>query len=61
VSVIEEKRLCSSDASHNVKGNSIESACFCVLSFEEKREEWPHLLVGFSPVLGFLGYILCYL
>jgi hypothetical protein len=37
----------------------MESASFFVLAFEEKRAEWPHLLAGFSPVLGFPGYILC--
>jgi len=26
---------------------------------KEKRAKQPHLLVGFSPVLGFPGHILC--
>jgi hypothetical protein len=34
--------------------------CICIFITEEKREEHrPHLLAGFSPILGFLGYILC--
>jgi hypothetical protein len=55
----EDESLCSSHASHSVKGNSTESVSFFVLAFEEKREERPYLLAGFSPVLGFPDYILC--
>jgi hypothetical protein len=34
--------------------------CICIFITEEKREEHrPHLLAGFSPILGFPGYILC--
>jgi hypothetical protein len=39
VSIIEEERFCSIHTGHNVKGNSIESASFFVLAFEEKRAE----------------------
>jgi hypothetical protein len=36
------------------------NASFFVFAFEEKRAEHrPHLLARFSPVLGFLGYMLC--
>jgi hypothetical protein len=59
VSITEEERFCSSHTGHSVKGNSTESASFFVLAFEEKRAEQPHLLVGFSPILGFPGHILC--
>jgi hypothetical protein len=50
--IIEEERLYSSHIFHNVKGISKKSSSFFVFSFEEKREEWPHLLVRFSPILG---------
>jgi hypothetical protein len=58
VSIIEE-RFCSVHTGHSVKGNSTESASFFVLVFEKKRVEQLHLLTGFSPILGFPGYILC--
>jgi hypothetical protein len=54
-----KERFCSSHTSHSVKGNSIESASFFVLAFEEKKVEGLHLVARFSPTLGFLGYILC--
>jgi hypothetical protein len=38
-SIIEEERFYSSHIGHTVKGNSTESASFCVLAFEEKRVE----------------------
>jgi hypothetical protein len=44
------------------KGNSIVSSIPLYVHFitEAKRvEHRPHLLAGFSPVLGFLGQILC--
>jgi hypothetical protein len=56
-STTEGGRLCSSHTGHGVKGNSTEGASFSVLAFEEKRAEPPHLLAGFSPVLGFPGHI----
>jgi hypothetical protein len=59
VRITREERLYTSHTGHSVKGNSIETASFFVLAFEEKRVEGPHIIVGFSPVLGFLGYILC--
>jgi len=55
----EEDRYCGKNTSHNVKGNSTDSTSFFVLAFEEIRVEWPHLLVRFSPLLGFQRYILC--
>jgi len=58
-SIKEEERFCSIHTSHKFKGNSTESVSFCVLAFEENREKWPHLLVGFYPVLGFPSHILC--
>jgi hypothetical protein len=59
VRIKEEERFSSIHTSHNVKGNSIQSLCFFVLTFEETRAERPHLLAEFSPVLGFPCYILC--
>ena len=59
MSIIEEERLCSSYAGHSVKGNSTKSVSFFVLAFEEKSAKRPHLLAGFSVVLGFPSYILC--
>jgi hypothetical protein len=59
MSIIEEERLCSSHTRYIVKENSIETASFFVLAFEEKRVEKPLILVGFSPILDFTGHILC--
>ena len=57
--ITKEERLCSIHIGHNVKDNSTDNASFFVLAFEEKRVERPHLLDGFSPLLGFPGHILC--
>jgi len=59
LSITKEEKFCSSHRGHSVKGNSIESASFFLLTFEEKRAERHHLLTDISPVLGFSGYILC--
>jgi hypothetical protein len=58
----EEERLFSSYTGHRSKTNLQTTHLSLYLHYfytREKREEKPHLLAGFSPVLGFLGYILC--
>jgi len=56
---MEEERSYRNNTCHIVNGNSRDSTYLFVLEFEEIRVEWPHLLVGFSPLLGFPSYILC--
>jgi hypothetical protein len=59
---IEEGRFCSIHTGHKSKETPWRvhvSLYLHDLFTREKREEQPHLLVGFSPVLSFLGYILC--
>jgi hypothetical protein len=62
VSIIEEERFCSSHTGHRSKETPKSASFFVLASFlyqrKESREQ-PHLLAGFSPILGFPGHILC--
>ena len=62
MSIIEGERLYSFHISHGSKATPQRvplSLYLHHLFTREKRVEQPHLLAGFSPVLGFLGHILC--
>jgi hypothetical protein len=57
-----EERFYSSHTGHRSKANPQRVSLSLYLHHfynREKRVEQPHLLVGFSPVLGFPGHILC--
>jgi hypothetical protein len=60
--IIEEDIFCSSQTCHGSKETTQRvpfSLYWHHFYTKEKRAEQPHLLAGFSPVLGFLGRILC--
>jgi hypothetical protein len=62
VSITEEERFCSSHTGHRSKETPQRVPLSLYLHHfytREKRAEQPHLLAGFSPVLGFPGHILC--
>jgi hypothetical protein len=62
VIITEEERLCSSHTCHRSKATLRRVPLSLYLHHfytREKREEKPHLLDGFYPILGFLGHILC--
>jgi hypothetical protein len=61
VSIIEEEIFSSSHTGHRSKETPQRVPLSLYLHHfhnREKKEKQPHLLVGFSPVLGFLGHIL---
>jgi hypothetical protein len=56
------RRFCSNHSCHSIHGNSRVNAPSLYLHFitEKKREKHePHLLVGFSPILGFPSHTFC--
>jgi hypothetical protein len=62
VSITEEERLCNNHTGHMSKTTPQKVHLSLYLHHfytKEKRAEQPHLLVGFSPVFGFSGHILC--
>jgi hypothetical protein len=62
MSIIEDERFCSNHTCHKSKTTpqrvplSLYLHCFFT---RERRAEQRHLLAEFSPILGFLGHILC--
>jgi hypothetical protein len=62
MSVTEEERFCIIHRGHRSKENPQRVHLYLYLHHfytREKRVEQPHLLAGYSPVLGFPGHILC--
>jgi hypothetical protein len=57
VSKAKEGRFCRSHTGHRQRVPL--SSYLCHFYTKEKREKKPHLVDGFSPVLGFPGHILC--
>ena len=59
MSIIEDEKFCSSYKSKATPQRVPFSLYLHHFYTREKRAEQPHLLARFSPVLGFLGHILC--